>query len=89
MNNLHVKIDSNLKLEKARTKDVESDEANVYFEDLQLSKEVLAGLKHSGYIRPSPVQLKAIPLGNYPIRFLDLKMRFFLLYLNVRKTWTW
>ena len=67
MNNLHVKINSNLKVEKARTKDVESDEANVYFDDLQLSKEVLAGLKHSGYIKPSPVQLKAIPLGKITI----------------------
>lgn len=47
---------------KQRTKDIELEE-NVSFEDLKLSKKVLDGLKAAGFYKPSPVQLKAIPLG--------------------------
>ena len=47
---------------KIRTKDIELDE-NITFEDLLLSKQVLDGLKNNGYFKPSPIQLKAIPLG--------------------------
>ncbi|CAF0848694.1 unnamed protein product [Brachionus calyciflorus] len=47
---------------KKRTKDIELDE-NVLFEDLLLSKPVLDGLKNAGFLKPSPIQLKAIPLG--------------------------
>ncbi|CAH8526894.1 unnamed protein product [Heterobilharzia americana] len=36
---------------------------NICFADLQLSAPVLHGLRDAGFIRPSPVQIKAIPLG--------------------------
>ncbi len=49
---------------KFRTKDVESDEtAIVTFDEMYLTKPVLSGLKSSGFLKPSPIQLKAIPLG--------------------------
>ncbi|RNA31784.1 putative ATP-dependent RNA helicase DDX20 [Brachionus plicatilis] len=47
---------------KKRTKDIELDE-NVTFDDLMLSKPVLDGLRTSGFLKPSPIQLKAIPIG--------------------------
>lgn len=50
------------KHKKQRTKDIELDE-NVSFEDLNLSKPILDGLKSAAFYKPSPVQLKAIPLG--------------------------
>ena len=50
------------KSEKLRTKDIELDE-NVTFADLQLSKPVLDGLRNAAFYKPSPIQLKAIPLG--------------------------
>ncbi len=48
--------------EKVRTADVKTFE-NVDFESLLLHPEVLAGLKKAGFEKPSPIQLKAIPLG--------------------------
>ncbi|XP_052081790.1 ATP-dependent RNA helicase DDX54-like [Mytilus californianus] len=51
----------NLK-EKARTGDVLISE-NVNFDGLLLSDPILKGLKSAGFERPSPIQLKAIPLG--------------------------
>ena len=48
--------------EKARTSDVLISET-VDFAGLLLSEPVLHGLKNSGFERPSPIQLKAIPLG--------------------------
>jgi superfamily II DNA/RNA helicase len=49
---------------KVRTKDVQvSDEPSCSFEDLQLNPQLLEGLKSAGFFKPSPVQLKAIPLG--------------------------
>jgi ATP-dependent RNA helicase DDX20 len=47
---------------KQRTKDIELNE-NVKFDDLMLSKPLLIGLKAAGFIKPSPIQFKAIPLG--------------------------
>ena len=47
---------------KARTKDIFINE-KIYFKDLQLSPSVLQGLTSSGFTKPSPIQLKAIPLG--------------------------
>ena len=49
-------------ISRKRTQDVRIDES-VDFTGLCLSPNVLAGLKHAGFIRPSPIQLKAIPLG--------------------------
>lgn len=48
--------------EKERTEDVEIDE-NISFDKMMLSDYVLKGLTKNGFINPSPVQLKAIPLG--------------------------
>ena len=47
---------------KARTKDIFINE-KIHFKDLQLSPSVLQGLTSSGFTKPSPIQLKAIPLG--------------------------
>ena len=48
--------------EKRRTTDVLIQE-KVDFSGLMLSSDVLEGLKSAGFERPSPIQLKAIPLG--------------------------
>jgi ATP-dependent RNA helicase DDX20 len=45
-----------------RSRDVTIEE-KVEFDNLLQNKELLQGLKQSGYERPSPVQLKAIPMG--------------------------
>lgn len=45
-----------------RTKDVEINK-NVPFVDMMLSKPVLAGLKTCNFEFPSPIQLRAIPIG--------------------------
>ena len=47
---------------KERTKDIELNE-NATFDDLMLNEDVLKGLKLANYSKPSPIQLKAIPLG--------------------------
>lgn len=48
--------------EKKRTTDVLISD-NIDFAGLLLSDRVLQGLKSSGFEKPSPIQLKAIPLG--------------------------
>ena len=51
------------KLEKhVRTRDVLASE-NISFKDLHLTAPVLRGLTKAGFEKPSPIQLKAIPLG--------------------------
>ncbi|XP_026690667.2 putative ATP-dependent RNA helicase DDX20 [Ciona intestinalis] len=47
---------------KTRTDDIAAQES-VTFEDILVSDFVLSGLKKSGFHKPSPIQLKAIPLG--------------------------
>lgn len=47
---------------KDRTTDVWTEE-QVDFESLLLSPLILKGLTDSGFEKPSPIQLKAIPLG--------------------------
>lgn len=47
---------------RTRTEDVLINEG-IEFSSLLLSKPVLEGLSASGFQRPSPIQLKAIPLG--------------------------
>lgn len=47
---------------KIRTEDVFSDE-QISFSALCLSESVYQGLLKCGFISPSPIQLKAIPLG--------------------------
>lgn len=46
-----------------RTRDVLVPEGPEDFGSLLLSAPVLEGLRAAGFLRPSPVQLKAIPLG--------------------------
>ena len=67
---------------KQRTKDIELDE-NVTFSDLLLNEETLEGLKGAGFFKPSPIQLKAIPLGKLGLgkkneiingHFIDLEL---------------
>ncbi|CAH1170292.1 unnamed protein product [Phaedon cochleariae] len=48
--------------ENARTKDVTISE-NVNFESLLLSEDIFQGLCQTGFRKPSPIQLKAIPVG--------------------------
>lgn len=51
-------------LERKRTSDVLSSETiNVDFASLMLSDPVQKGLTSAGFEKPSPIQLKAIPLG--------------------------
>lgn len=47
---------------KTRTQDIHLDE-NIKFVDLGLSKVLIKGLTSSGFDRPSPIQLSAIPIG--------------------------
>lgn len=47
---------------KQRTADVLTEE-EVDFESLLLSPSLVQGLTNSGFEKPSPIQLKAIPLG--------------------------
>eukprot|EP01102_Stenamoeba_stenopodia_P017166 TRINITY_DN6112_c0_g1_i5.p1 TRINITY_DN6112_c0_g1~~TRINITY_DN6112_c0_g1_i5.p1 ORF type:complete len:584 (+),score=157.59 TRINITY_DN6112_c0_g1_i5:1-1752(+) len=54
---------------RKRTKDVVvSDE--VKFSELMLNPDVLRGLTEAGYEKPSPIQLKAIPLGRFGVDLL-------------------
>lgn len=51
---------------RLRTKDVQTEE-EIDFSQLLLSPPILEGLKEAGYLRPSPIQLKAIPLGRFGV----------------------
>lgn len=57
---------------KIRTKDIELDE-NVEFSDMNLSKEIQMGLKQAGFVKPSPIQLKSIPLGKLGLGIFEYK----------------
>ncbi|XP_065283265.1 probable ATP-dependent RNA helicase DDX20 [Dermacentor albipictus] len=47
-----------------RSQDVlQSEDENATFEEFLLSRQLLGGLHKSGFVRPSPIQLRAIPLG--------------------------
>ncbi|CAL8093019.1 unnamed protein product [Orchesella dallaii] len=50
---------------KLRSLDVQitGEEATVKFEDLCLKEPIVRGLKHCRFFEPSPIQLKAIPIG--------------------------
>ena len=45
-----------------RTSDVKINQDVTFFQ-MCLSQEIMDGLLHCGFLRPSPIQLKAIPLG--------------------------
>lgn len=46
-----------------RSDDVLQTDENATFELFLLSERVLSGLRKSGFVRPSPIQVEAIPLG--------------------------
>ena len=46
-----------------RTADVAETNDTTTFSDLLVSESMLAGLKRYGYLKPSPVQVKTIPIG--------------------------
>ncbi|CAG9862262.1 unnamed protein product [Phyllotreta striolata] len=50
------------RIDDTKTKDVQVME-NVTFDSLLLSEKVLKGLQKNGFKKPSPVQLKSIPIG--------------------------
>lgn len=47
---------------KSRTNDIKIQE-NVTFLEMGLSENIMDGLSFAGFQKPSPVQLKAIPIG--------------------------
>lgn len=51
-----------MKEEIKKTNDVETTE-DVSFRDMMLSDQVLAGLIKCNFEKPSPIQLRAIPIG--------------------------
>lgn len=59
MDQLTVDIDRS---SKPKTEDVEIKN-NVSFSEMMLSSSVLTGLTKNGFVKPSPIQLRAIPLG--------------------------
>jgi len=50
---------------KPRSADVivEGRDSELDFNGLQLTEDVLKGLKNCGFEKPSPIQVRAIPLG--------------------------
>jgi ATP-dependent RNA helicase DDX20 len=44
---------------------IREEDANVVFRDLLLSEPVQRGLADCGFVRPSPIQLAAIPVGRF------------------------
>lgn len=54
-----------------RSKDVEITE-DVSFRDMMLSPRVLAGLTKCDFVKPSPIQLRAIPIGRCGLGILNL-----------------
>eukprot|EP01132_Coremiostelium_polycephalum_P005819 gene5819-7243_t len=63
INDDHKNNNNNILNNRKRTKDITIENDNITFSELLLSKQVIKGLEESGYVRPSPIQLKAIPLG--------------------------
>lgn len=47
---------------KLRTSDIKIRE-NVTFLEMGLPEKIMDGLSFTGFLRPSPIQLKAIPIG--------------------------
>lgn len=51
-------------LSSSRTDDIQICE-DVHFSSMLLKKPVLEGLLQNGFIKPSPIQFKAIPIGRF------------------------
>jgi ATP-dependent RNA helicase DDX20 len=60
---------------KVHTKDVEIDDKTLSFNEMCLSACLLDGLKQAGFYKPSPIQLKAIPLGKLGLGKLCYKIK--------------
>lgn len=81
--------------EKIRTQDILSTNDNADFNTLLLSDFTLQGLSASGFRKPSPIQLKAIPLGRcgfgtfFFILVTILLHRFFCRSDCTSKIWHW
>jgi len=48
--------------QRKRTQDVLVED-DIHFDQLLLPDDLLKGLAEAGYSKPSPIQLKAIPIG--------------------------
>ena len=73
--------------DKARSGDVVISE-NVDFNGLLLSEPVLKGLNNAGFSKPSPIQLKAIPLGRCGLgKLLKTHLLFYIDYKQILTTW--
>lgn len=86
-----------MELSPPRTSDVEISE-NVPFAKMLLSDRVLAGLAKCGFVNPSPIQLRAIPigccgLGEYSKCFQELFRNViwlnYICLLLLQQTWWW
>jgi ATP-dependent RNA helicase DDX20 len=59
---------TNQNAKRQRTRDIETSNTQpISFSELFLSEPLLKGLNEAGFIRPSPIQLKAIPLGRFGV----------------------
>lgn len=83
-----------MKEDNKKTRDVETIE-DVSFRDMMLSEQVLAGLKKCNFEKPSPIQMRAIPIGRcglgkcsrtfccfYEFDLLFFRINYFYSYLN-------
>lgn len=49
-------------MKEDKTRDVEIT-GDVSFRDMMLKEQVIAGLTKCNFIKPSPIQMRAIPIG--------------------------
>lgn len=78
-----------MKEETQKSNDVEITE-DTSFRDMMLSDQVLAGLTKCNFVKPSPIQLRAIPigrcgLGKRSMRFSTISKHYSQIYLKLIK----
>jgi hypothetical protein len=61
---IHVAHDLSKKIRSADVI-VEGKDAEIDFRGLQLSDDIVNGLRNCGFVKPSPIQVHAIPLGRH------------------------
>ncbi len=59
-----------------------NEKTSLSFAEMGLSVNVLKGLKHAGFQRPSPVQLNAIPLGRMGLDLIVQVSSFIFLFIK-------
>lgn len=69
--------------EGERTKDVTLCE-NATFESLLLPPKILEGLKADGFIKPSPIQMRAIPVGRCGFGKVFILLLFYYYYIRIK-----